>query len=209
MVHFWLVDMVSHARDDIDESASLFLFPAARKQVDFEHFNSQVPELVLQYCQSAHDVYLSGNLTASNVLTKSALESIFFDLMPLGNSKTTLPKMIRESMDAFDLNQPLENLRSSLKPDGKLDKLFNEHQHADQSSADAMMKLLELLLEFLYVVPERFKTLEEVFDQIDRRRMSDTRAHDNNPSSADHRVSRAETGKNISDRSAGGQEKAA
>lgn len=168
MAHFWVVDLVFQSNDEESESASLFMFPPPCARVDFGQFSERTPKQVMQYCESANDIYLSGNLTATNVLSKSALEAIFLDLLPQGNSKASLPRMIHESMDTFNLNQPLENLRSALKTDGHLDLLFSDHQNTDQAAADAIMKLLEILVEYLYVLPARFEELEKTFEEIDK-----------------------------------------
>lgn len=125
-----------------------------------------IPDSVLQYCKTAQEIYFSGNLMATNVLIKTALETIFDDFLPLGNSRGELSMMIRDSISSINHNEPLAKLSSSTKKLGDLHTLFEKHHGTDQDTADAMMQLLETLIMYLYILPSRFKSLEERFAQL-------------------------------------------
>ncbi len=164
--HFWVVDMVAHAREDGEGDPGVYMLPAPQEHMDIAEHEESIPDSVLQYCKTAQDIYFSGNLMATNVLIKTALETIFDDFLPLGNSRTELSTMIRDSISTINHNEPLANLSSSTRKSGDLHALFQKHHGTDQDTADAMMQLLETLIMYLYILPERFKQLESRFTEL-------------------------------------------
>lgn|GEM_PF-1089623 len=165
--HFWVVDMVAHARNDGEGTPGVYMLPAnASERMDIDDHQDTIPADVIQYCKTAQDIYFSGNLMASNVLIKTALETIFRDFLPIGNSQTDLSKMIRDSISTINHNEPLAALCASTGKQGDLHALFANHQGTRQETAEAMIKLLETLLLYLYIMPARFKELETIFSEL-------------------------------------------
>ena len=121
------------------------------------------PDSVVQHLHSTQDVYFSGNLMATSVLAKATLERIFTEFMPTGSSRTSLSKLIQDSSPSINLDEPLTNLSASLRKDGTLDQLIGAGQTMDQASADVFMQLLEHLITYLYVIPDEFRKIDEVF----------------------------------------------
>ncbi|MFK7893923.1 MAG: hypothetical protein AB8B63_24125 [Granulosicoccus sp.] len=159
--------MVAHSKKDGSGDAAVYMLPSASPDsLDFNTFEDKVPEKVLKYCLSAQDVYHSGNLTAANVLIQAAMSAIFNDLLPSGNSKSSLAQMIQSSSTSLNLNKPLTRLSEDIGNGGNLDTLFQHHEDTSQQTADTMMALLESLLAYLYVVPDRLDELQEQFEKI-------------------------------------------
>ena len=165
-VHFWVVDMVAHARQDGEGQPGVYMLPAPQTHMQIEEYEDVMPGAVLQYCKTAQDIYFSGNLMATNVLIKTALETVFDDFLPTGNSRGNLPSMIRDSISTINHNEPLAKLSSSTGKQGDLAALFKNHNGTNKETADAMMQLLETLIEYLYVLPSKFKQLESVFADL-------------------------------------------
>lgn len=159
-VHFWVVDMVAHARQDGEGQPGVYMLPAPHEYMEMSDHEDTIPDSVLQYCKTAQDIYFSGNLMATNVLIKTALETVFSDFLPVGNSRGDLSKMIRDSISSINHNEPLAALTASTRKDGDLYTLFQRHHGTDQETADAMIQLLETLITYLYVIPAQFKELE-------------------------------------------------
>lgn len=168
-VHFWVVDMVGHARQDGEGHPGVYMLPAPHEHMDMSEHEETIPDSVLQYCKTAQDIYFSGNLMATNVLIKTALETVFNDFLPIGNSRGELSMMIRDSISTINHNEPLAALTASTRKDGDLHTLFKQHHGTDQNTADAMMQLLETLIMYLYVLPARFKQLEAEFADLKSR----------------------------------------
>jgi len=159
-VHFWVVDMVGHARQDGDGDPAIYMLPAPFEHMDIEQHGDSIPDNVLQYCKTAQDIYFSGNLMATNVLIKTAMETIFDDFLPMGNSRTELSMMIRDSISTINHSEPLTRLSASTKKNGDLHELFKKHHGTTHDTADAMMHMLETLIMYLYILPSRFKEIE-------------------------------------------------
>ena len=171
-VHFWVVDMVAHARQDGEGQPGVYMLPAPQEHMEMSEHEETIPDSVLQYCKTAQDIYFSGNLIATNVLIKTALETVFNDFLPIGNSRGELSMMIRDSISTINHNEPLATLTASTRKHGDLHALFKQHHGTDQDTADAMMQLLETLIMYLYVLPAQFKQLGARFAEI-RSRTSD------------------------------------
>ena len=161
--------MVAHARQDGEGQPGVYMLPSPREHMEMSDHEETIPDSVLQYCKTAQDIYFSGNLMATNVLIKTAMETVFNDFLPIGNSRGELSKMIRDSISTINHNEPLANLTASTRKDGDLHTLFKRHHGTDQETADAMMQLLETLITYLYVLPAQFKELEARFAEIKNR----------------------------------------
>ena len=185
-VHFWVTDMVAHANPESKDEPAIYMLPSSTSTtaLDFKNYQGKIPDSILKYCLSAQDVYVSGNLTAANVLIQAAMVSIFSDILPDSNSKSNLPQMIQTSLDSINLNEPLENLHEDMINGGNLEVLLQHHDDTTQESADTMMALLETLLSYLYVVPNKFKELQEQFERINMTHKM-TRRGDENVQSVD------------------------
>lgn len=167
--------MVGHARDDGDGDPGVYILPSPCEQMNMNEHADAIPEGVLQYCMTAQDIYFSGNLMASNVLIKTAMETIFDDFLPLGNSRGNLSMMIRDSISAINHNEPLAQLVSSTARQGDLYELFNKHHDTDKETAEALMELLETLITYLYVLPHRFQNIHEKISKL--KSAAETREH--------------------------------
>ena len=155
--------MVAHARKDDEGEPGIYMLPSSNDHLNIGLHEEQIPSGVLQYCKTAQDIYFSGNLMATNVFIKTAMETIFDGFLPSGNSRSELFQMIRDSISTINHNEPLAKLSSSAKKDGDLHALFSRHHGTNQDTADAMMQLLETLIMYLYILPARFEALEAQF----------------------------------------------
>ena len=180
VVDFWVVDMVGHARQEGDGNPGIYMLPAPRDHMDMDKHEEMIPENVMRYCKTAQDIYYSGNLMATNVLIKTAMETIFDDFLPIGNSRSDLSMMIRDSISSINHNEPLAKLSSSARKQGDLHGLFSNHHGTDRDTADALMELLETLIMYLYILPSRFKELESRFAALKKSSDDKQEARDKN-----------------------------
>lgn len=196
LVHFWVMDLIGQSEEDSEVKSSLYMTPSAARRMDLQEVPESTPENVVQYLSSTQDVYFSGNLVATGVLAQATLETMFSEFMPVGNSRTTLSKLIQDSINSIDLDKPLINLATSLREGGSLDKLIGNGKTINQESADAIMHLLEHLITFLYVIPDEFSKLDELFAELSNSASSDgdregaqgRRAQDRNTDSPNRRA---------------------
>lgn len=164
--------MVAHARQDGEGEPGIYMLPSPKQYMQMHEQEDVIPEEVLKYCKTAQDIFFSGNLMASNVLIRTAIETIFEDFQPAGSSRGNLSNMIRDSISTINHNEPLAQLSVSTTKQGDLHALFRKHHSTDKSTADGLMELLETLILYLYILPARFRELEALFKELNE---SDTR----------------------------------
>ncbi len=165
-VHFWATNRVAHSTGDTDEVPSLYMMPDAPQRLDLQPLADLLPSNVMQFCQSAQDVFDSGNLTATSIMVQSAIDAIFTGFLPDGNSKTTLSRLIHDSIESMDLDFPLQQLSRSLRPDGHMQELFTNNENVNRETADAQIRLVEKLVTYLYVIPGEFKQLDKELENL-------------------------------------------
>jgi hypothetical protein len=168
-VHFWMTDLILQTESADDARPSLYMLPAAAPRMDLSTLADCLPDGVLLYCQSTQDVYNSGNLTATNIMVQSTLDAIFGSFLPIGNSRTTLSKLIQDSVPSIDLDKPLTKLATALRPDGYLDSLFRNSDSVNRDTADTLMALVEKLITYLYLLPAEFDELDRRLAELSRR----------------------------------------
>ncbi|MFT6874288.1 MAG: hypothetical protein ACI9XK_000810 [Granulosicoccus sp.] len=167
-VHFWITNAIAQTRKNSEEIPHLFMMPGTIVALDLRDLPETVPPKVVEYCISTVDVYASGNLTATTVLAKSTLEAIFDEHLPERNGKSSLAELIQESTESIGLKKPLLALANSLKPEGNLDSLLSSSQFTSKDGADAIMSLLDRLINYLYVLPNDFAKLDKQFAELNR-----------------------------------------
>lgn len=168
IAHFWVSEISARTDEDPEREliTALYMMPSGASCLDLSTIRDQVPDSLHHYCTSLLDVYKSGNLTATNILMQATLESLFSSLLPIGNSRSSLPRLIQDTCKSIDLAEPLNRLTASIATEGDLAVLFKNNEHTSQESADAMMVLLEQLITWLYVLPAEFETLEKRFAEL-------------------------------------------
>lgn len=167
-VHFWIHDLIGQSDRGEEHQPTLYMSPAAKSQLNLNILPDNVPANVVQFCKTTQDVYDAGNLTATCVLAESTLDALFKEFIPAGNSNTNLAKLITDSLTSIDLKQPLANLATSLLQEGHLKALLDNRQHTSPKSAEALMQLIENLITYLYVLPEKFAELDQLFIELNQ-----------------------------------------
>ncbi|MFT4727587.1 MAG: hypothetical protein ACI9UN_002084 [Granulosicoccus sp.] len=168
-VHFWITNAIAQSRKGEQDTPCLYMMPGTATALDLSDLpETVVPPKVVEYCTSTADVYASGNLTATTVLAKSAIEAIFDEHLPEGSNKLSLAELIQSSTESIGLEKPLLDLAKSVRPEGNLNSLFSSSEFTSKESADALMKLLDRLINYLYVLPNDFAELDKQFAELDR-----------------------------------------
>lgn len=87
------------------------------------------------------------------------LEGIVKSLVP--NAKPPLANQIRELSKWSELGKPIITLSDALREGGNIGSHFDEDKEADQATAEAMIELLEYLLEYVYALPAMIDELDK------------------------------------------------
>lgn len=103
-----------------------------------------------------------GDPEATAVHCRRVLEGITGDLLPSENRPKTLARRIESLAQHNDLlAKPLLDLSRSLKDGGNLGAHFDDETDTTYDDAAHMLGLLENLITYLYVLPQRIKRFRE------------------------------------------------
>ncbi|MGQ7843007.1 hypothetical protein ACUNV4_00925 [Granulosicoccus sp. 3-233] len=210
VTHFWMTHMSSLTDGNVeDEPASLYMLPTSESRLNLSAISELLPDNALQYCASTQDVFQSGNHTATRVMVKSTLDSIFTSFLPKGNSHSSLFKTVQDSLPAVGLDEPLMKLAASLRKGEPLDRLLANSDPASPETAEALMKLVEKLVHYLYVIPREFQELDQQLTELSQQLPASSEAAGEDVDQSDSEGATAETDPDQPEVQAGEQQHAA
>ncbi len=120
-----------------------------------------VPERVRNAYRDALKAYNAGIWSATNVTCRVTLEGIVQNLIGQPKGRDTLATQIRQLATAVDLSQPLITLANTVRTGGNIGAHFDELKEADSDTAEAMLDLIEYLLEYVYTLPGMVTQLDQ------------------------------------------------
>jgi Domain of unknown function (DUF4145) len=128
-------------------------------------FTNNVPEPLQRAFASTVDAFNTKNYVATAVCCRRTLEGIF--KYRVGEAKRKLPliKLIKEVQESQDLAEPLNTLSHAIRAGGNLGAHFDEEAEPSHEMARHMVELLEYLLSYLYILPDRIANLDKTLNQ--------------------------------------------
>lgn len=136
-----------------------------------------MPTAVRQAYQDTLDVYNAGVWSGTATLTRRTLEGLVHELLPEDERKNKiLAQQIRQlaKSKAVDLAQPLITLSNSLKDGGNIGAHFDLTRTTDQATAEAMLDLIDYLIEYIYTLPEMIEEFDRKVQRLDRQNGEET-----------------------------------
>lgn len=142
----------------------LFIYPAARETYQSVSAGADFPAPLKVSFQAALDAYDAGNYPATAVTAGRTLEGIFKYLVPEGQRKQKLVKLI-DAVVASDLAQPIRDLGHAMRDGRNIAAHFDLESEPDKELARHMVELLDYLISYLYVLPKRIDGLRALLDK--------------------------------------------
>lgn len=140
----------------------LFLYPLPRHRVpkaEFLTLDSVDSRLRSEY-ESAFDVYNAGFFQPAAITCRRVLEGITVHLLGPSAQGQTLAARLHELSGDPRLSEPIQKLADTLKRGGNLAAHFDLETEHDEHGASLMLDLLDDLIMYLFIVPERVRALE-------------------------------------------------
>jgi hypothetical protein len=81
--------------------------------------------------------------------------------VPVEKRDAPLAKLIEEVVKTTDLSKPLTLLSHAVRQGGNLGAHFDEVNEPNADASYQMVKLVEYLISYLYILPNEIKMLEE------------------------------------------------
>ncbi|MCU0377755.1 MAG: DUF4145 domain-containing protein [Bacteroidales bacterium] len=135
--------------------------PSTRTPLNGIYESSKFNDGLKRAYESAINVYNVGEWTATAVLNRRMLEGIMKEILPLEKRNMPLAKQLEELPKHIDLQKPLITLAESLRKGGNLGAHFDLEKAPDENISTLMMDLLDYLIEYIYILPDRIDELDE------------------------------------------------
>ena len=107
------------------------------------------------------NVYNAREWTGTAVICRRTVEDIAKAVLPSDQHKLSLALQIEALPRRRDLARPILLLSDTLKRSGSLGAYFDLERTADKQTATLIIDLLEYLIQYLFILPERIEHLHE------------------------------------------------
>ncbi len=141
--------------------------PAGRQPIEGAE---AMPTAVRQAYQDTIDVFNAGVWSATATQTRRTLEGIVHELLPDEERSGPLAQQLRKlaESESVDLAQPLITLSNALRESGNIGAHFDLTRTTDRATAEAMLDLIDYLIEYIYALPEMIEELNRKVQQLDQ-----------------------------------------
>jgi len=143
----------------INTGATLQVFMHPSPKLHEKMQASEIPEPIARSYNSCVDAFNSRNFTATAVLCRRTLEGLFKTLLGADGKGLSLHNAIRKVSEKRDLALPLRHLADAVRQGGNLGAHFDEEREPSPELARAMVELVEYIINFIHVLPERIEDL--------------------------------------------------
>ena len=157
VVSFWSVNLS-------EEEIEVYMFPACEGYRKILFKESNLPDPLQRAYESTVQAFNSKNYAATAVCCRRTLEGIFKYRLSENDKKLPLAKAIDKIKDSEDLAKPLNNLSHAIRQGGNLGAHFDMEKEPNAEMSEAMVDLLEYLIEYLYTLPNQIERLDNVLD---------------------------------------------
>ena len=119
---------------------------------------------------SATNVYNSQEWVATSVLSRRLLEGVTKSVAPENSSKS-LNDQIKKLAEKKDLDKPITLIADAVRKGGNLGAHFDLEKEPTPEVARLMLELVEELLEYFFVLPERITDLHDEIDALSKKKL--------------------------------------
>ncbi|WP_341985145.1 hypothetical protein [Rossellomorea oryzaecorticis] len=107
----------------------------------------------------------SNDHSATAVMTKRVLESLVKNLNAEKAKSQTLAEQFEQLPKNVDLSSPIQTLSQLTRPESPFFQMLELEKEIDDKTAELLIELLEALIDYLYVVPEKIETIKQKIEK--------------------------------------------
>lgn len=159
-VWFWALRSKQNPQSTDGNPSAIYMNPAIKDHYPYPESLSEIPAQLQRSFSSTVDALNSRNYAATAVCARRTLEGIFKYRAPEGKANATLAELIEHTKNHVDLAAPLTALSHAIRDGGNLGAHFDMEKEPDEFISKQMVKLLEYLISYLYVLPKEIERLE-------------------------------------------------
>jgi hypothetical protein len=126
-----------------------------------------LPEPIQRAYRDTVTVYNAGVYSATVTLCRRTLEGIVNELEQ-GKQSEPLYNRLERLSESVNLTQPLITLSHAVRKAGNLGAHFDLSKEPDKPTVQAMLELIEYLLEYVYTLPGMIDGLNEHVESLGR-----------------------------------------
>lgn len=150
-VYVWSVNAPSREATEPRRCECLLVYPSPhRPRLPIQSAELMPPRIRRAY-EETLGVFNARIWNATATSGRRTLEGILSDLVP--DEKGPLYTRLKNLPSSVDLGQPLVTLSDLVRQGGNLGAHFDSERDLDPDTAEAILNLIEYLLEYLYTLP--------------------------------------------------------
>lgn len=163
-VHAWTLNASSP-----DNSNSLvFVYPSpATKRPMIQGLESIPKEIANEYSHSIQ-LYNDARWTEVGFRARRTLEAVVSKLLSENEKSGILARDLSKLSDHPDLRKPITELSDALRMGGNFSAHFQGATAPTKETAEAMVALVESMLEYLFIVPSRTEELSRHIEKLQK-----------------------------------------
>lgn len=165
-VSFWLVN----SRDY--ENRQIFMYPSLAQTREIMQGIEAVPQTITDNYLEALETYQHQYYKATTTMVRASLEDIFKTNLGQGEVKE-LAALVMRLAEKINLTEQVNNIASTIADNQQLLPYFAFDKRPTQETAAALLKLLEFILTYTYVIPAATKRLQHEINCLDQEKGTD------------------------------------
>ncbi|MCX2492800.1 DUF4145 domain-containing protein [Pedobacter sp. PF22-3] len=155
----------------------LYVYPSTRARQPLpglDSVKSLTPQIKKSY-QSTLTSFNTNQWGAAAVMSRRLLEGVIQMLQPdKQNGSFNLSKALNRLTDIVDVNKPIVTIADGIRKMGNMGAHFSEEMEPDEETSILLMDLLDYLIEFLFILPDRIEVLHDKIENLRNGRTAKT-----------------------------------
>ncbi|MGG2066802.1 hypothetical protein [Bacillus sp. S14(2024)] len=162
------VIMFNDHPDQINKEVEVYIYSPSdlRDPLDQLERNKHIPIDLVRAYRSTLNVSQSKDNSATAVLSKQVLESVLKHFLGEKSNGQSLSQQFEQLPKNIDLTKPIQDVGNLVHPESPFYGMLELKQEIDDESVALLTELLEVLIEYLFVLPEK---IESVHDKIEQK----------------------------------------
>ncbi|PFW87539.1 hypothetical protein COL32_27990 [Bacillus pseudomycoides] len=162
------VIMFNDCMDRINEEVEVYIYSPSdlKDPSDQLERNKHVPIDLVRAYRSTLNVSQSKDNSAAAVMSKRVLESVLKHFLGEKSNGQPLSQQFEQLPKYIDLTKPIQDVGHLVHPDSPLYEMLELKQEIDDETVALLTELLEVLIQYLFVLPEK---IESVHDKIEQK----------------------------------------
>ncbi|WP_221565109.1 hypothetical protein [Alkalihalobacillus sp. TS-13] len=161
------VIMLDDRSDQTIQEAEIYIYDpiASQGRLDQIQGNKNIPKDLIRSYTSALNVSQSKDNSATAVMSKRVIESVLKNYLGDKTKEQSLSQQFEQLPKHVDLSKPIQSLSHLVHPDRPFYEMLELEREIDDETAVLLMELLEGLIEYLFVLPEKIESVHTEIEQ--------------------------------------------